>query len=80
MNRSIQAEKRAGKFYFIILFNIWLIIYIFLIILEKKCKGKQFSSTIINITKKQKNNLRNKENTIEIIDLNSNSYDLHVEQ
>ena len=43
-------------------------------------QSKQSSSIIKNITKKQKNNLRNKENTIEIIDLDSDSHDLHVEQ
>ncbi len=47
-----------------------------LIILEKKCKGKQPLSSSSTI-KKQKSNSQNKENIVEIIDLDD---DLQVEQ
>ena len=47
-----------------------------MIILEKRRKGKQPLPTS-SATKKQKSNTRNKENIVEIIDLNE---DLHIDQ
>ena len=59
----------------LLLFTVNILIFN-LIILEKKRKGKQPLSSL-STTKKQKSNSRNKENIVEIIDLDN---DLQVEQ
>ena len=68
--KSIQAEKRSGMQYKLCLYLIQLFIFNYLhfkIILEKKRKGKLTSS----VTKKQRNNSQNKENSKVIIELDN---------